>query len=148
MAETLAAPTRATELVTDQGRTTIADAVVAKIAGMAAKEINGVHELLPQSVGSAITGLAQRVTGGDTRSYGVNVEVGEREAAIDLRVIMDYGVSIPQVAEAVRRNIIQRIGAMTGLTVREVNIVVNDLFFPEEEVPVAATPPMRERQLA
>jgi uncharacterized alkaline shock family protein YloU len=124
---------RATELLTEQGKTTIADVVVSKIAAIAAREVAGVHDLVMQGMGGAVTGLAQRVTGADTRSQGVNVEVGEREAAIDLKLTLDYGVSIPQVAEAVRRNIISRLEAMTGLNVKEVNIDVTDLYFPEEE---------------
>jgi uncharacterized alkaline shock family protein YloU len=90
--------------------------VVSKIAAIAAREVAGVHDLVTQGRGGAFTGLSQRVTGGDTRSQGVNVEVGEREAAIDLRLTMDYGVSIPQVAEGVRRNIISRLEAMTAST--------------------------------
>ncbi len=120
------------ELTTSEGQTKIADSVVSKIAGIAAREVSGVHELVTQGVGGAVSGLAQRVTGADTRSQGVNVEVGEREAAIDLRLTVDYGVSIPQVAEAVRRNIMSRLEAMTGLIVKEVNIDVTDLYFPEE----------------
>ncbi len=131
--DTMAMRPRATELVTEQGKTTIADVVVSKIAGIAAREVAGVHELVTQGVGGAVTGLAQRVTRADTRSQGVNVEVGEREAAVDLRLTVDYGVSIPQVAEAVRRNIMSRMEAMTGLVVKEVNIDVTDLYFPEEE---------------
>jgi len=124
---------RATELITEQGRTTIADTVVAKVAGIATREVAGVHELVMQGAGETLAGLTQRVTGGDTRSQGVNVEVGEREAAVDLRMTVDYGVSIPQVAEAVRRNVISRIQAMTGLLVKEVNIDVTDLYFPEDQ---------------
>lgn len=131
--DTTAMRPRATELITEQGKTTIADVVVSKIAGLAAREVEGVHELVTQGVGGAVTGLAQRVTGADTRSQGVNVEVGEREAAVDLRLTVDYGVSIPQVAEAVRRNIMSRLEAMTGLIVKEVNIDVTDLYFPEAE---------------
>ncbi|HEX5385627.1 MAG TPA: Asp23/Gls24 family envelope stress response protein [Gemmatimonadales bacterium] len=132
MPDQTAAP-RATELTGDHGRTTIADVVVAKVAGLAAREIPGVHELLTQGVSGTIAGLAQRVAGGDTRAHGVRVEVGEHEATVDLRVTVEYGVSIPQVAEAVRRNIIDRVGGMTGLIVREVNIDVTDLHFPDEE---------------
>lgn len=124
---------RATELITEQGRTTIADAVVAKVAGIATREVAGVHELVMQGAGETLAGLTQRVTGSDTRTQGVNVEVGEREAAIDLRMTVDYGVSIPQVADAVRRNIISRVQAMTGLLVKEVNIDVTDLYFPEDK---------------
>ena len=126
------------QLTTEHGRTTIADVVVAKIAGLAAREVTGVRELLPQGAGGAIAGLAQRVTGSDPRAQGVNVEVGEREAAVDLRMTVDYGVSIHQVAEAVRQNVIARVQGMTGLTVREVNIAVDDLFFPEDTPPPAA----------
>ena len=130
--------TGSAQLTTEQGRTTIADVVVAKIAGLAAREVTGVHELLPQGTGGAIAGLAQRVTGSDPRAQGVNVEVGEREAAVDLRMTVDYGVSIHQVAEAVRQNVVARVQGMTGLTVREVNIAVDDLFFPEDTPPPAA----------
>ena len=124
------------QLTTEHGRTTIADVVVAKIAALAAREVTGVHELPPQGAGGAIAGLAQRVTGGsDPRTQGVAVEVGEREAAVDLRLTVDYEVSIAQVAEAVRQNVIARVQGMTGLVVREVNIAVDDLFFPDDAPP-------------
>ncbi len=115
------------------GKTTIADGVVAKIVGMAAREINGVQELVGTGAGAAISGIATRVTGGDQRAQGVNVEVGEREAAVDLNMVVYYGVSIPEVADAVRRNIIDRVSAMTGLIVKEINIAVTDLYFPQDQ---------------
>ncbi len=77
--------------------------------------------------------IATRVTGGDERGSGVKVEVGEREAAIDLGMTVQYEVNIPRLAEAVRQNIIKRVQSMTGLIVTEVNITVSDLFFPEDE---------------
>jgi uncharacterized alkaline shock family protein YloU len=116
-----------------QGRTTIADGVVAKIAGLAAREIEGVKDLVTTGAGAAISGLASRVTGGSQRSQGVSVEVGQREAAVDLNLVMYYGVSIRQVADAVRTNVINRVEAITGLAVKEVNIAVLDLYFPQEE---------------
>ena len=124
---------RATELVTPEGKTTIADVVVSKIAGIAAREVPGVHDLVGQGMASAVTGLAQRVTRTDARSTGVNVEVGEREAAVDLRLTVEYGVSIPDLAIAVRGNVMDRLQTMTGLRVKEVNIDVVDLYFPEED---------------
>ncbi|MCM8749674.1 Asp23/Gls24 family envelope stress response protein [Thermomicrobiaceae bacterium CFH 74404] len=130
------APARATDLVTEHGRTTIADDVVAKIAAIAAREVPGVHELVSQGVGGTLSGLTQRVAGGggdNIGTQGVSVEVGQREAAVDLRMIVDYGVSIPQVADAVRRNIRNRVNSMTGLTVREVNIDVTDLYFAQQQ---------------
>ena len=135
-------PARAVESSSAQGRTTIENAVVAKVAGIATREIEGVHSLEPMSTGSAISGLASgltsRVRGDDQTapaqgSQNVRVEVGEREAAVDLAMTVDYGVSIPQVADAVRRNIISRVAAMTGLAVKEVNIDVTDLYFPQDQ---------------
>lgn len=123
---------RGSGLTTEQGKTTIADSVVAKIASMAAREVPGVHQLNTQGASGLMSGLSARMTGGDAEAAGVNVEVGEREAAIDLAMTVDYGVSIEQVADAVRRNVINRVQSMTGLVVNEVNIGVTDLFFPEE----------------
>jgi uncharacterized alkaline shock family protein YloU len=61
------------------------------------------------------------------------VEVGELEAAVDLTLTAEYGKSIPQVAEAVRRNVIRRVENLVGLRVTEVNITVNNIFFPQQE---------------
>jgi uncharacterized alkaline shock family protein YloU len=126
----------ATEITTAHGKTKIEDAVVAKIADLAAREIPGVHDLTPLSTSKMLSGmassLASRVTGGGTGqpTQVVNVVVGEVEAAVDLGMSVDYGQSIPQVADAVRSNIIGRVQAMTGLVVKEVNIDVTDLYFP------------------
>ena len=116
-----------------KGKTAIANGVVAKIVGIAAREIDGVQDVVSTGAGASITGLASRVTRADTRAHGVSVEVGEREAAASINLILTYGVSIPQVAEAVRRNVINRVEAMTGLTVISVDISVSDLYFPEDE---------------
>ena len=116
-----------------KGKTSIANGVVAKIVGIAAREIDGVHDVVGSGTGAAISGLATRVTRGDTRAQGVSVEVGEREAAASITIIAVYGVSIPQVADAVRRNIIDRVEAMTGLTVIAVDIAVTDLYFEDDD---------------
>jgi uncharacterized alkaline shock family protein YloU len=71
-------------------------------------------------------------SGGGSPTSGVSVQVGEQETAVDLTVAIEYGVSIPQVTETVRRNVINRIENLTGLGVTEVNITVNDVQFPEE----------------
>jgi uncharacterized alkaline shock family protein YloU len=120
-------------LNTAKGKTTIANGVVAKIVGIAAREIDGVKDVVSTGAGASITGLATRVTRGDTRAQGVSVEVGEREAAANINIIAYYGVSIPQLADAVRRNVIDRVESMTGLTVIAVDINVSDLYFEEEE---------------
>jgi uncharacterized alkaline shock family protein YloU len=122
-------------LQTERGGTRIEDSVVSKIAGFAAQEVDGVR--MGGGTSQAIGGLLSRVPGGSTgsggQSRGVSVEVGEVEAAVDATLTVAYGRSIPQVAEAVRRNIINRVENLVGLNVTEVNISVNDLFFPEQE---------------
>jgi len=117
-------PTAASTLVTDVGRTSIANSVVAKIAGRAAREVEGVYQLIGSGAGDAISGLAHRVSGEDAVDRGVSVEVGQREAAVDLKMITVYGASIRDVAQAVRQNIISHMHEMTGLIVKEVNISV------------------------
>ncbi|HEV2819435.1 MAG TPA: Asp23/Gls24 family envelope stress response protein [Solirubrobacteraceae bacterium] len=117
-------------LRSERGLTSIADAVVSKVAGIAAREVAGVHAL-GGGVGRALGAMTQRVgIGGDS---GVSVEVGEREAAVDLVVVVEYGESIPRVAEGIRDNVSRRIEGITGLQVTEVNIAVNDLWFPGDE---------------
>jgi uncharacterized alkaline shock family protein YloU len=133
LAATDSPATAVNQLKQTKGKTTIADGVVAKIVGIAAREIEGVKELVSIGAAASITGLATRVTRGDTHAKGVSVEVGEREAAASINIVVIYGVDIPQVAEAVRRNIIDRVEATTGLNVIAVDIAVTDLYFPEEE---------------
>jgi uncharacterized alkaline shock family protein YloU len=117
-------------LQSDKGLTSIADAVVTKVAGIAAREVAGVHAL-GGGVGRALGAMTQRVgIGGDS---GVSVEVGERETAVDLVVVVEYGESIPRVAEGIRDNVSRRIEGITGLSVTEVNIAVNDLWFPGDD---------------
>ena len=121
-------------LQTERGQTTIAEAVVTKVAGVAAREVRGVYEL-GGGVARAVGSVTQRVGVGDERTQGVSVEVGEREAAVDLTVVVEYGESIPRVSQAVRENVIKRIEGITGLSVTEVNVSVDDLYFPGDEVP-------------
>jgi uncharacterized alkaline shock family protein YloU len=119
-------------LQSDRGATTIADGVVTKVAGIAAREVPGVHSL-GGGAARALGAVTQRVGLGDERTQGVSVEVGEREAAVDLTVIIEYGESIPQVAQRIRDNVIRRVEGICGLTVAEVNVAVNDLYFPGDE---------------
>ncbi len=124
-----------TTLISEKGKTIISDGVVAKIAGLAAREVEGVHSLVAHHVGQAVVGLARALSRQTNRDSGILVEVGEREAAVDVRLAADYGVNIPAVAAAVRNNVINRVESMTGLLVKEVNVAVVDLYFPEEHAP-------------
>ncbi len=118
------------ELLTEHGRTSIADAVVGKIAGVAAREIDGVHAM--GSTASRVVGAVRDKVGQTSATQGVHVEVGERQAAIDITLVVDYGVSIIDVAQAVRENTIDRLERMTGLEITEVNIDVTDVDLGDE----------------
>lgn len=122
-----------TTLVTDQGRTQIADIVVSKIAGLAAREISGVYDL-GGGASRAFGAIRERIPGATSNiSQGVAVEVGEKQAAVDLDVVVEYGVAISELAAAIRRNVITALGRMTGLEVVEVNINVNDIHIPADD---------------
>jgi len=124
-------------LHSDQGTTTIQDAVVLALANVAAQEIEGVHlshggTRLPGDSSPTVGEFLGNVTGGMNRSRGISVEVGERQAAVDLTLNVTYGQPIAQVTEAVRQNVIGRVENLTGLEVTEVNITVNDVTFPDQ----------------
>lgn len=130
------------DLVTSQGRTSIADAVVQKIAGVSAREVSGVHKLGTGSA-RAFGAIRERIPGsaGPNASQGVTVEVGERQAAIDLDIVVEYGVAIVDVASAIRRNVISALQRMTGLEVTEVNVSVDDIYLPGDDEQEPVEPP-------
>lgn len=119
-------------LETDKGVTSISEDVVSKIAAIAAREVEGV-ESLGGALSGAIGNVVGRIRGDDHKTAGVGVEVGSRQAAVDLSMTIRYPASIMDVTGAVRQNVIDRIEKMTGLEVVEVNIAVNDLAFPGSE---------------
>jgi uncharacterized alkaline shock family protein YloU len=122
-------------LQSERGRTSIADSVVAKIAGIACREIAGVFNM-GSGGARAIGALRERLPGSSstsTASQGVNVEVGERQAAVDLDVVLEYGVPIVDVSQAIRTNVVNSVERMTGLEVTEVNVYVDDVHVPEDD---------------
>ena len=120
-------------LKTERGSTTIQDGVVSKVVGIAAQEVDGVRMGggTSQTVGSIMSAVPGVSSG--SQSQGVSVEVGEVEAAVDLTMTVEYGRVIHQIAEAVRSHVIRRVENLVGLRVTEVNISVNDIFFPQQE---------------
>ncbi len=110
------------------GSIRIADEVVSIIAGLAATEVEGIA-----GMSGGIAGGIAEMLGRKNFAKGVKVEVGEKEAAIDLYIIVKYGVRIPDVALAAQENVKQAIENMTGLSVVEVNIHVQGVGFPDEE---------------
>ena len=117
-------------LKTERGNTAISDSVVSQVAGIAAQEVEGVQ--MGGGTSRAVGGIIDSVTGGSGNTRGVSMEVGEEEAAINLAMAVEYGRSIPQISEAVRRNVIKRIENLVGMRVTEVNIAVDDVLFQEE----------------
>jgi uncharacterized alkaline shock family protein YloU len=127
-------------LQSDLGKTTIADRVVQKIVGLAAREVPGIYDL---GGGAARTlgAIRERIPGSSqTSGQGVTVEVGQSQAAVDLEVVTEYGMSIADVAKSVRRNVISAVEGMTGLQVTEVNLSVNDIHLPGEDQEDSAQP--------
>ncbi|WP_406475061.1 Asp23/Gls24 family envelope stress response protein [Streptomyces platensis] len=115
-----------------RGRTTIADGVVEKIAGLAARDVIGVHAM-GSSFARTLGAVRDRVPGGGrSATQGVKAEVGEVQTALDLEIVVDYGVAIADVARSVRENVISAVERMTGLEVVEVNIAVSDVKLPDE----------------
>ena len=119
-------------LETQYGTTTIDDVVVSKIAGIAAREVSGVDAL--GGGGARIIGNIRESFGAseDVRQ-GVDVEVADGTARIDIAITAEYGVAIHELAEAIRRNIMNAVERMTGLSVERVNVVVHDVKLPKDE---------------
>ncbi len=123
-------------LQSDLGTTTIQDAVVSAIVGIAAEEVDGVASShggvrLPGDTSPTVGEFVDNITGGTSRTRGLSVDVGERQTAADITINVEYGRSIPQVTQAVRERIIERVQSLTGLEVTEVNIQVNDVILQE-----------------
>ncbi len=118
-------------LVTERGTTSIKDSVVSQIAGMAAREVEGVY--MGGSASRTAGNLLGSITGSDSQTRGVSVSVGRVEAAIDLTMGIDYGRNFLETVEEVRRRITERVESMTGLRVVECNATISDVIFPDGE---------------
>ncbi len=123
----------ATEDRDGRGRTIIEDVVVNKIAGIAAREVTGVHAL--GGGGARFVGaVRERIPGaGVDVQQGVAVEVGQYQAAVDVAIVAEFGVAIHELADAIRENVIVSVERMTGLEMTEVNVTVHDVHLPQDE---------------
>ncbi|EJP6473402.1 Asp23/Gls24 family envelope stress response protein [Clostridium sp. FAM 1755] len=111
----------------DMGIVKISDEVVGVIAGLAATEVKGIVGMSSGVVG----GITQILKGKKNISKGVKVNVGEESASIDLYVVVEYGVKIPEVAQKVQEDVKRSVETMTGLTVSSVNIHVQNVLIPK-----------------
>jgi len=113
------------------GRTVVADAVVAKVAGLAAREVPGVHAL---GGGTARAfGALRGVVGGSDAAQGIAVEVGETQVAADVTIVVEYPVPIHDVAEQVRASVARAITQLVGMEVAEINVAVDDVHIPGDD---------------
>jgi len=128
---TAASPATKDRLVTGDGQISVAEGVVQKIAGTACREISGVHAMGTGGT-RAFGAIRERIPGSSGPNFAqvVGVEVGETEAAIDLDIVVEYGVGIAELGRSIQRNVKQAVERMTGLRVVEVNISVDDVYLP------------------
>lgn len=113
------------------GKTVIDNGVVAKIAGIAAREVRGVHAL---GGGAARAfGAIRDAIGSSDLAQGIRVEVGETQVAVDVVIVADYPVDLQAVATEVRASVIRAIEQFVGMEVTEVNVTVSDVFIPSDD---------------
>ena len=106
----------------------ISDDVIAVIAGVAASEVQGVAEMS----GGFAGGISEVLSGKKNLSKGIKVESGEKETKIDVNIIVEYGIRIPDVAFEIQNRVKKAVESMTGLEVLEVNVHVQGVNLPEE----------------
>ncbi|MCA9830491.1 MAG: Asp23/Gls24 family envelope stress response protein [Dehalococcoidia bacterium] len=126
-------PTPGAAPLESTGKLVIADAVLEKIAGIAARNTAGIYSLGRAGLRGALAGVAGTVTRSAQLDRGISSEHGEKEAAFDLDVVCEYGVNIPSVIAELRRNITKEVASMTDLRTVEINISVLDIHIPGEE---------------
>lgn len=113
------------------GRNTIADGVVEKVAGIAAREVPGVYDL--GNAGARAIGAIRGAINQQDRGQGVKVEVGEKQVAADIVIVAEYPVELQQVADDVRRSVSDAISTVVGMEVAEVNVTVSDVHIPSDD---------------
>lgn len=120
-----------TSTTSTQGKTVIVDPVVAKVAGIAAREVSGVHAL---GGGAArLFGQVRDAIGSTDLTQGVKVEVGEKQVAVDVTIVVDYPLPLQEVAANVRTAVARAIESLVGMEVAEINVTVTDVYIPGDE---------------
>ena len=113
---------------THQNTLTFEDQVIKKIAGIAANEIKGILSMS----GGFMSGLTDRFRSTEDITKGINAEVGEKQVALDLKVIVEYGKNVPAIFSETVNNVKKSVHDMTGLEVVEVNMHVEDVMTRSE----------------
>ncbi|KQQ06417.1 MULTISPECIES: Asp23/Gls24 family envelope stress response protein [unclassified Rathayibacter] len=116
---------------TSTGKNTIADGVVEKVAGIAAREVAGVHDL-GGGAARAIGAIRNAINAQD-RGQGISVEVGEKQVAADITVVAEYPVALQKLADSIRSAVSEAISSVVGMEVTEVNVTVADVYIPSDD---------------
>ena len=116
-------------LSADNNEIKIADDVVAVIAGVAVSEVSGVAEM----AGGFAGGITEVLSGKKNLAKGIKVEVGDKDTKIDVNIIVEYGVRIPDVAFEIQNRVKKAVETMTGLNVVELNVHVQGVNTEEKE---------------
>ena len=121
-------------LTTHEGKISVAQSVVQKIAGLSCREVSGVHSM-GTNTARTFGAIRERIPGssGPNVAQGVGVEVGETQTAIDLDIVVEYGVAIADLGRSIQRNVKQQVELMTGLEVVEVNVNVDDVHVESDD---------------
>ena len=120
-----------TPILTATGTTVINDGVIAKIAGIAAREVSGVFAL---GGGAArALGAIRSAVNSDDLTQGISVEVGETQVAVDVTIVAEYPMPLQTIADGVRASVIRAIETLVGMQVTEVNVTVNDVHIPGDD---------------
>ncbi|MDR6868016.1 putative alkaline shock family protein YloU [Microbacterium resistens] len=131
MANDIVAAEKKTQATGLSGKTTIEDGVVAKVAGIAAREVRGVYAL---GGGAArVVGAIRDALNSTDLSQGISVEVGEKQVAVDVTIVAEYPVALQELAAEVRASVYRAMESLIGMEVTEVNVTVNDVHIPSDD---------------
>lgn len=111
----------------NQDSLTFDDSVIEKIVAITVKDVDGIIEMK-----GGILSAIQEGFGGTNLTKGVDVEVEEQDAEIDLAIIMEYGKSAPKIFNNLKKVIEQNVQEMTGLGVSSLNVRVVDVMTKAE----------------
>ncbi|MGW8885888.1 Asp23/Gls24 family envelope stress response protein [Streptomyces sp. NPDC055749] len=124
-----------------RGTTVIADTVVSTIAGIAVRETDGIHSV-GGGASRALGAVKEKVSRSSDPGRGVKVEVGEKQTAIDVDIVVEYGIPILEAAKNIRIHVTDAVETMTGLEVVEINIKVLDVYVPgSDDEDTESSPP-------
>ncbi|TMR98634.1 Asp23/Gls24 family envelope stress response protein [Nonomuraea basaltis] len=133
---------------TVKGRIKVADEVVEKVAALAALEVSGVADM-GGDLARAFESVRDRIGIGSRRgTQGVSAQIQDRQVAISLTIVVEYGHVVMEVASEVQTNVARSVGRMLGMRVMEVNVTVDDVRLPGEGRPEPAEDPADEGPMA